>query len=237
MEGGYASDELFADSDCACPSTRVAPRTSSTSANNASYQRVRSKLETDVTSLRDERQDIPLCALGRRQPPILCRSVLCGVRAPFSVRADDFGSDDEETEVVSATLISRFDVEATESLVLHFQVSGHCRAAAECLPMVLDRSRELRVPDNEFDFASGAVRATRSAGYAHRAHSHDPIGSCRVAARSPIPFARYDPPRPCFRSNACHWLFWKPNWLRVSSTLIGVELFHVLFFQQAVHVL
>jgi len=72
-------------------------------------------LEEDPRNGRDIAREEPTFQVSEGQPQNEPHSVGAQRRqSTISVRGDEFASDDEETEVVSATLIS-FDVEATES--------------------------------------------------------------------------------------------------------------------------
>ncbi|KAH8891295.1 hypothetical protein GQ53DRAFT_746789 [Thozetella sp. PMI_491] len=142
-------------------------------------------------------------------------------QSTFSVRGD-FGSDDEETEVVSATLIS-FDVEATESTDTPPGVWS-----AELRPNVADGrpAQEPRYRDNALT-RFPAVRAMQLLAF--------PLSRILIAPLEAVVWrslARSYALRRGLSIAAMHEpsFFTTMTWMGFSNMMI-VELVHVLFFQ------
>ncbi len=149
-------------------------------------------------------------------------------QSTFSLRADDFGSDDEETEVVSATLIS-FDVEATESSDTPPGVWS-----AELRPNVADARvvQEPRYRDNELTRLP-AVRGAQLLAL--------PLMRLLVAPLEALVWrslARSFALRRGLSTAAMHGpgLLGSLTWMGVSN-LICWELCHLLFYQADMYVL
>ncbi len=149
-------------------------------------------------------------------------------QSTFSVRGDDFGSDDEETEIVSATLIS-FDVEATESTDTPPGVWS-----AELRPNVADSrpAQEPKYRDNELTRLP-AVRARQLLAL--------PIARIFIAPFEALMWrsmARSYAIQHGLPTVAMHGpnLLGSLTWMGVSN-IICLELAHVLFFQADMYAL
>ncbi len=105
-----APENLEAPTPATLPTVEEEPRNGrDISRDDATFRALEGQSQTQQESQAEALAQAQAQSAGDTPPVSAIRR-----QSTFSLRADDFGSDDEETEVVSATLIS-FDVEATES--------------------------------------------------------------------------------------------------------------------------